>query len=338
LDITQFQRYSSVLNINIADPTKGLNFFPPQTVFDYLNYWTESADKNSRCDAKAWDNADNIYSWYVKISNYANLDIPLRNVVSEYNLLASSETQFIHYHWEHKTVNNKAKVSKSDMDAIQGNPSGDLFSSQKIKAFESASVYLNDMNIHDMNIRIVPNSLEYEQESVLVDALKLFDKNIEGVRIGKDSINNNKLAILAKDLDNNIISRSAGSYGRGIEICAGIVFSIIKLLSTKTQKSVPTLLLVDEICSGMHYSIIHKFWDYIVKLLTQYPELQIVATTHSDDCIHGLCKTLSANKDVLPLGSIIRLHKSADDSGVKLTEYFGEKLADILSREWEVRG
>jgi predicted ATP-dependent endonuclease of OLD family len=333
LDINQFQRYSSALNINTINSSKGLNFPHPPIVFDYLNYWAESVDKNSRCDVNARNNADDFYSWYAQISNFEQFDDTLKKTVIEYNLLVSSETPLIRYHWDYKIANNKKVVTKSEMDAIQGNPQGGLFSSQKLKAFESTSVYLNDINT-----RIVPNNLEYEMEPILVDALKLFDNSIDGVRIGKDSINNNKLIVLAKDRCNNITPRSAGSYGRGIEMCAGIVFSIIKLLSIKTQKPVPTLLLVDEICSGLHYSIIHQFWEYIVKLLIQYPELQIVATTHSDDCVRGLCETLSANKDVLQLGSIVRLHKSADDSGVKLTEYFGEKLADILSREWEVRG
>ncbi|GAB6393534.1 MAG: ATP-binding protein [Treponematales bacterium] len=333
LDITQFQRYRTALNINMGLPAKGFNLVPPQIVFDYLHYWTEAlSQKSDKCAAKAADYTGTYYSWYAQVANIENVPDAQRKIAIEYNLLANPAIPLILYHWEKKVENNKTTQHPS-MDAIQGNPNGGLFSAQKFRAFESASVYLNNMNI-----RFVPDSLDFEKESILVDALKLFDSGIVGVRIGKDAINNNRLVILSRNTSGNDFSRSSGSFGQGVDICSSIVFSIINLLSMKKQKSSPTLLLVDEICAGMHYSVTRKFWEYVVKLLAQYPELQIVATTHSDDCVRGFCEALSADKEALKLGNIVRLHQTAGVSGVKLTEYVDEKLADILPREWEVRG
>jgi AAA15 family ATPase/GTPase len=64
-------------------------------------------------------------------------------------------------------------------------------------------------------------------------------------------------------------------------------------------------LLVDEFENGLHYSIQEKLWEITFNIAKSL-NVQIFATTHSDDCIRGFEKALN-NPDDKSFGQLIRL-------------------------------
>ena len=92
------------------------------------------------------------------------------------------------------------------------------------------------------------------------------------------------------------------------------------------------LLLVDEIETGLHYTFYPQLWQLIASLAKQ-TNSQIIATTHSDECIHAAAEG-TAKVDPALL-SYIRLGKESD---VIVPYYFtNNDLAFALEREMEVR-
>jgi len=70
-----------------------------------------------------------------------------------------------------------------------------------------------------------------------------------------------------------------GSYGEGMRRLLALTLSL-----AKTQNGI---LLVDEIDTGLHYSIMGDMWRLVAQTAKRY-NIQVFATTHSSDCVRGL--------------------------------------------------
>ena len=78
----------------------------------------------------------------------------------------------------------------------------------------------------------------------------------------------------------------------------------------------------------------NNLWKYLRDFMATYPNIQFVATSHSDDCFRAFCETFASAEDI---ASIVRLHKTASGEIVPTT-YDPKKFNAIASGEWEVRG
>lgn len=91
------------------------------------------------------------------------------------------------------------------------------------------------------------------------------------------------------------------------------------------------ILLIDEVESGLHYSVQPRLWEYIFRLATTL-NVQVFAITHSLDCIRAFQKAASGNPEV---GIVIRLDKSQRE--VSATLFEESELEIAADYEIEVR-
>ncbi len=70
-----------------------------------------------------------------------------------------------------------------------------------------------------------------------------------------------------------------GSMGDGMRRLLALAISLIHARGG--------FLIIDEIDTGFHYSIMAKMWELVVETASA-PGTQVFATTHSSDCIKGL--------------------------------------------------
>ena len=91
------------------------------------------------------------------------------------------------------------------------------------------------------------------------------------------------------------------------------------------------ILLIDEIESGLHYSVHLKVWQLIFKIASQL-NIQVVATSHSWDAIEAFQE--AANKDV-EKGLLIRLARKGEE--IIPTLFSEEELAIATREHIEVR-
>jgi len=66
------------------------------------------------------------------------------------------------------------------------------------------------------------------------------------------------------------------------------------------------LLLIDEIENGIHHTVQVELWRRLFQLARQH-NLQVVATTHSEDCLRGFAQALAEQEE--DDGLAIRLEK-----------------------------
>ncbi len=102
--------------------------------------------------------------------------------------------------------------------------------------------------------------------------------------------------------------------------------------SESNGNSLNSILLIDEIENGIHYSVHAKLWNFIISIAKLH-NVQVFATTHSWDCILGLKDAVAQNPDAD--AQLIRLERH---SGVDKAVIFDQRELPIIARdEIEVR-
>ena len=91
-------------------------------------------------------------------------------------------------------------------------------------------------------------------------------------------------------------------------------------------------LLIDEAENGIHHSVQADYWRLVLQT-AQDNNVQVLATTHSWDCVRGFAQAASENEDVE--GVLVRLEK--DEDGLYTVEYSEERLQTAAEHDIEVR-
>lgn len=91
-------------------------------------------------------------------------------------------------------------------------------------------------------------------------------------------------------------------------------------------------LLLDEAENGIHHSIQHAYWRMVLETAQKY-NVQVLATTHSFDCVRGFAHAV---EDSVIKGVFFRLEKRSDGS-MRVVEYPDESLIIAAYDGTEVR-
>ena len=91
-------------------------------------------------------------------------------------------------------------------------------------------------------------------------------------------------------------------------------------------------LLIDEAENGIHHSIQAKFWNMVLQT-AERNNVQVIATTHSWDCVVGFAKAANELEDVE--GVLYRIQRNGDR--LRAVEYPESDLANAAKHRIEVR-
>ena len=91
-------------------------------------------------------------------------------------------------------------------------------------------------------------------------------------------------------------------------------------------------LLIDEAENGIHHSVQRDFWNMVLQSAHR-DSVQVLATTHSWDCVKGFARAAVENEDVE--GLLVRLER--DDGRVRAVEYSESELKIAAEQGIEVR-
>jgi ABC-type Mn2+/Zn2+ transport system ATPase subunit len=154
----------------------------------------------------------------------------------------------------------------------------------------------------------------------LIDCLKILDENITDVStIMVDRVV--QLYITKKD------NTKMPLYvmGDGIRKIMNIALAMLA--------NPNSILLIDEVENGLHYSLHSKFWELMATLAIR-EHCQIIATTHSYECICGALEGVK-HKGLHDVFAYIRL--DFEDGCIKPKEFTSKMLDLAISSELEVR-
>jgi len=202
------------------------------------------------------------------------------------------------------------------------------FIEKKIENYEKIKV---KTNIDNLNVNIVFKSsnkatknifenlyssiIKNELEDRLDSYIKGFDKNIEKFRI----INSQPYCKKNEKFYN------LNEFGDGL---GKFIYFTMFLLSQKNS-----IILLDEIENGIHYTLLDRLWKIILTLSKQQ-NIQVFATTHSKECIESYARVAKKLEDNEI--KYIGLHKVKDGSIVSAIRDL-ELLEFSMEQEHEVR-
>ena len=91
-------------------------------------------------------------------------------------------------------------------------------------------------------------------------------------------------------------------------------------------------LIVDEIDTGFHYSIMAKMWELVVRIAEE-SKIQVFATTHSADCVRGLGILCKQSPE---LREAVSVHKIESDLGNSV-RFSGADILNAIEHDIELR-
>lgn len=165
-------------------------------------------------------------------------------------------------------------------------------------------------------------------EPYLIQALHIIDSRIEAINFLKDIRPLSSARVEDTRVPFVVLSGSTEKYrlstmGDGINRVLTIILSLLN--------SRGGILLIDEFENGLHYSVQQELWKLISSLASQL-DVQVFATTHSNDCIKSF---LLATKDSGD-SRLIRLEKR--ESGEVAVVYDeADELDYIAENDIEIR-
>lgn len=178
------------------------------------------------------------------------------------------------------------------------------------------------------------------QEDLVLDAMRLIDPRIDRIAVSGMEMNpfisvsgtetspfiagiGSKASVLVrlKGFDDRV---PIGSMGDGIWRMFGLALAAVR--------SSGGVLLVDEIDTGLHYTVMRDMWRFLYQCAKKY-DVQLVATTHSWDCCRALaaiCRDdVSDESDV----TISRIEKGREEA----VTYTEQEIVAVAERDIEVR-
>jgi len=172
------------------------------------------------------------------------------------------------------------------------------------------------------------------EENLVLEALKIIDPKIKRIasvgpeKYGKISTSLGQRGGFVVKFSDKERPITIGNLGDGIWRILAIMLATI---SCKDG-----ILLVDEIDSGLHHTTMSEMWQLIWKTAKEF-NIQVFATTHSDDCWRGLADVILEEKLSGENGSNeIRIHRieKSKNKSVLFTE---PKIVIADKRDIEVR-
>lgn len=165
-----------------------------------------------------------------------------------------------------------------------------------------------------------------EDENRAVRALNLIGADVDGVAmVGSDgrarrAVGRRAIVRLAGRSD----PVPLGSLGDGARRVFGVALAL--------ANSRDGFLLIDEAENGIHHSVQHSFWRMVLGT-AQANNVQVLATTHSWDCVRGFARAASELEQAE--GVLYRIER--DDGKVRAVDYPEKALQVVTEQGIEVR-
>lgn len=162
-----------------------------------------------------------------------------------------------------------------------------------------------------------------DSEELVISSLKIIAKDLQRISfVSLEEEKPERIAVIKVDGKPERIPLK--SLGEGMNRLLGIVLALVNCKDG--------ILLVDEIESGLHYSVLSDVWKLIFKTAKDL-NVQVFATTHSYDCIQAFAE--AAIDDEESEGNLIRLARNGDE--IKAFTFDEKQLETITKDKIEVR-
>ena len=122
-----------------------------------------------------------------------------------------------------------------------------------------------------------------QEESHVVKALRIIDSDVDRITFINDEFNRQRYSVIKMASQKEVVPLK--SMGDGMNRILTIILALVNASDG--------YLLIDEFENGLHYTVQEDLWKMIFTL-AQELNVQVFATTHSDDCIRAFENVLNS--------------------------------------------
>jgi len=182
------------------------------------------------------------------------------------------------------------------------------------------------------NLVYVPFYSDYDRLSTLWEEVALSDHEEDVYKILRETIQQNLVKLnvgremVKVRLENTDKPVPLSTLGDGVN---RILLIALSLVNAKDS-----ILLIDELELGLHYSALEKLWNMIFKYAQKW-NIQVFATTHSQDVLRTF-HYVSDDEKYIDDAQYIRLQINRDGDNEAII-YDGERLRETLELQLEIR-
>lgn len=190
-------------------------------------------------------------------------------------------------------------------------------------------VFITPESLMPQNLGTMWNQITVEkQEEFVNEAMRILEPNLEDIRfLGAMEPRRSYFPIRAGvviGLKGEPRRIPLGSMGDGMRRLLALAISL--------NQARDGYLIIDEIDTGFHYSVMAKMWELVVQT-AEKNNIQVFATTHSADCVRGLGLLAEQRTD---LQHAIAAHKIERDLGHNVA-FAGHEVALAFEQDIEIR-
>jgi len=191
-------------------------------------------------------------------------------------------------------------------------------------------IFIDSYGFRDKDINEAYVSIqESNKEEELNRYINLFDNNIQSFKIFTEQ------PIKPKCQVQNIY-RDLNEFGDGVRHYISIICSLYACKNS--------YLFIDEIGNGIHYTNLDKLWE-IILTISKEQNVQVFATTHSDECIRALVtantkdvKTYQLKEHILEDDEIKFIELGRTNGKVDSIIFDFKELENEVAQNMEIRG
>ncbi len=233
----------------------------------------------------------------------------------------------------HNTVDQEPANLKEGFEIREGKSSS-IFSFEEDRLFRNRTgfrsqgnndnlQFIRTRNIdREINGKLFDKIILTEKEKFVIEALKIIEPSTERIAFVEESLGERSAVIK--------LSKSAAilplrSMGDGINRILTIILALVNAENG--------FLLIDEFENGLHHTVQEQLWKIIFDLAGKL-NVQIFATTHSEDCISGFASVLNKHNNLIE-GKLIRLENR--NGIIRQVEYDANELRIATVNNIETR-
>ncbi len=281
-----------------------------------LTYWRRlfrDSDESQPLEVVLYDDSDGEHAMRASIEPQPHSDeTDINRGVSEAPSISTEEVGLM---IRHKSADGReGYVWSTD---VEDNQVRAIASSEYVKPARAYQILKTNVdNSKEMMDAFRQRRIQRETDSLL-SALRIIEPRLQGL---EESAASGAAAIWG-DLEGVFQLMPLGLMGEGLIRLARIVLAISRVEGG--------VVLVDEIESGLHHSVLGEIWqaiDYAAK----ENGTQIIATTHSYECIE-------AAKDAIDPERLRLTRLDVIDDCVRPVSFRPEQLETALVENWEIR-
>lgn len=196
------------------------------------------------------------------------------------------------------------------------------FRNLSIRSNESFQ-FIRTRNIdREINGKLFDTIALTEKEQYVIDALKIIEPSTDRIAFIEENSRERTAVIKLSNVQNILPLRSMGD---GINRILTIILALVNCDNG--------FLLIDEFENGLHHSVQEQLWKVIFNL-SEKLNIQVFATTHSEDCIVGFENILNSPDNSME-GKLIRLDNI--NGKIRQVEFNAQELKIATDHNIETR-